>query len=224
MESLPVLLTILFLGTTALTFYFVYKASPSTRWVWIAIVWLVLHSLLAVNDFYLPNTGFPPRLFLFLVGPALLGIIILFNTSSGKIWIDSLDEKWLTYLHSVRIPVELVLYGLFLNGLIPDVMTFEGRNPDILSGITAIAVGYWGYTSKRSRLSKKVILGWNIICMILLINIVSIAIVSAPLPFQQLAFEQPNRAIFYFPFVLLPGFIVPAVLFAHLAAIRKRIR
>jgi len=57
-----------------------------------------------------------------------------------------------------------------------------------------------------------------------LFNIVLTAILSAPLPIQQLAFEQPNIAVMYFPFVYLPGFIVPIVLFSHLVVISKLTR
>jgi hypothetical protein len=41
------------------------------------------------------------------------------------------------------------------------------------------------------------------------------------LPFQQFAFEQPNTAMLYAPYNLLPGIIVPVVMFSQLAAIRK---
>jgi hypothetical protein len=64
---------------------------------------------------------------------------------------------------------------------------------------------------------------WNFICLGLLFNIVVHAVLSAPLPFQQLAFDQPNVAILYFPYVWLPAFIVPVVLLSHLVAIRKLI-
>ncbi|HUQ96495.1 MAG TPA: hypothetical protein VM010_02440, partial [Chitinophagaceae bacterium] len=37
----------------------------------------------------------------------------------------------------------------------------------------------------------------------------------------QLAFDQPDIAVLYFPFVLLPGVVVPVVLLSHLAAIRQ---
>jgi len=54
-----------------------------------------------------------------------------------------------------------------------------------------------------------------------LFNIVLTAILSAPLPIQQLAFDQPSIAVMYFPFVYLPGFIVPIVLFSHLVSLKK---
>jgi hypothetical protein len=54
-----------------------------------------------------------------------------------------------------------------------------------------------------------------------LFNIVLTAILPAPLPIQQLAFDQPKIAVMYFPFVYLPGFIVPIVLFSHLVSLKK---
>jgi hypothetical protein len=62
---------------------------------------------------------------------------------------------------------------------------------------------------------------WNFICLGLLLNIVINAILAAPFPFQQFAFDQPNRGVLYFPFIWLPGFIVPAVLLSHLVNIRQ---
>jgi hypothetical protein len=40
-------------------------------------------------------------------------------------------------------------------------------------------------------------------------------------PFQQFAFDQPNIAVLYFPFIWLPSCVVPLVLLSHLAAIRQ---
>ena len=65
---------------------------------------------------------------------------------------------------------------------------------------------------------------WNLICSALLINVVATVALSVPSPFQQLAFEQPNIAILYFPFVWLPSVVVPIVLIAHVAAIGRLIR
>lgn len=125
----------------------------------------------------------------------------------------------LTYLHVVRVPVEMVLWWLFLNGAVPQLMTFEGKNMDVFSGLSAVFIAYFGYT--QHKLNKTLLLAWNFICLALLINIVFMAVLSAPLAFQQFAFEQPNIGVFHFPFVFLPGFIVPIVLFSHLLCIRK---
>jgi hypothetical protein len=127
--------------------------------------------------------------------------------------------KKLTILHTVRIPVEIVLFYLFTYKTIPELMTFEGRNLDILSGITAPFVFYFGFI--RKKMHHKAILIWNVVCLALLLNIVINAILSAPFQFQQFAFDQPNIAVLYFPFIWLPCCVVPLVVLSHLAAIRQ---
>ena len=101
-------------------------------------------------------------------------------------------------------------------------MTFEGINFDILSGITAPFIAYLGY--HRKVLSKTVLLIWNLICLGLLVNIAFHGILSVPSPFQRFGFEQPNIGLTYFPYVFLPGLIVPTVLFAHLSSIRQLLK
>ncbi len=98
-------------------------------------------------------------------------------------------------------------------------MTFEGRNFDILCGLTAPLVWYFGYV--RKIWERGTLIVWNIICLLLLANIVTIAVLAAPSPFQQLARDQPNIAVLHFPFVWLPCCIVPAVVLAHVVALRQ---
>ena len=158
----------------------------------------------------------PPR-FIFLVLPPLITIIILFSTAKGRRFVDGLNSKQLVWLHTVRIPVELVLYWLFVGKQVPQLVTFEGSNFDILSGITAAPVAWFGYHKKA--FPRWLLLLWNFICLLLLLNVVVHAILSAPFPFQVFGFDQPMLAVLYFPYVLLPGFIVPLVLLSHLVCI-----
>jgi hypothetical protein len=122
-------------------------------------------------------------------------------------------------LHTVRIPVELVLFWLSEHGVIPRLLTFEGRNFDIFSGLTAPLIYYFGFI--RPKLGKGVLITWNIICLVLLVNVVTHAILSLPTPFQKFAFDRPNVAVLYFPYIWLPACVVPLVLFSHLAILRK---
>jgi len=86
---------------------------------------------------------------LFGILPTILTILFLFARQKGREFIDSLPLKNLTYLNVVRIPVEIVLFWLFLNQAVPELMTFEGRNFDIIAGITAPIVAYFGLTKSK---------------------------------------------------------------------------
>jgi hypothetical protein len=133
--------------------------------------------------------------------------------------VDQLNLKVLTILHIIRTPVEIVLFWLFVNKGIPELMTFEGRNFDILSGITAPIIYYAAFNDDRPK--KKILIIWNLVCLGLLMNIVLNAALSVPSVFQKFAFDQPNVGILYFPFNWLPAGVVPLVLLSHLAALRQ---
>lgn len=219
MNNLPIFVSIALMLTTLLTVGIFYRAAHySKTTLFILVIWLLIQTAIGLSGFYLATDAMPPRFSLTIVPPVLF-IILLFLTSKGRRYLDSLDSKALTLLHSIRIPVELVLFFLMLNKAIPELMTFEGRNFDIVSGITAPLIFYFRFI--KNKLNKTVLLIWNFICLGLLINIVAIAILSAPFPFQRLAFDQPNIAVLYFPFIWLPCCIVPLVLLSHLAAIRQ---
>jgi hypothetical protein len=222
MENIPSYIGIVFELTTALTVFFFYKASKDSKVVLaVLLIWLLILGVVSKTGFYAVTDVMPPRL-LFVVMPAFVTIAALFLTDIGRRFLDDLDLKTLTWLHIVRIPVEIVLLWLFLYKMIPELMTFEGRNFDILSGITAPLIVYWVYSKKN--VHSKLFLWWNILCLGLLLNIVTSAILAAPYPFQQLAFDQPNIGVLYFPFVWLPGCIVPLVFLSHLVAIRRVVK
>jgi hypothetical protein len=122
----------------------------------------------------------------------------------------------------IRIGVEIGLLSLSIHEAIPKAMSFEGRNFDILSGLTAPLVYYFGFV--KHRMGRKALILWNVVCVLLLLNVVSSAFLSLPGRFQQFGFERPNIGVGYFPFLLLPAILVPLVLFAHAATIRQLVQ
>lgn len=219
MENLPLSLSLAFGVTTGFTVWVFYKAAHY-RWGSLLglLLWLLLQGALALGGFYTITSSFPPRLGL-LLGPPLLVLALLFFTTSGRKFLDGLRIETLMLLHLVRIPVELVLFGLYLHQAVPKLMTFEGRNWDILAGLTAPIIYYLAFVTKQ--MGSKSLLLWNLICLGSLLNIVMNAVLSAPSAFQQFAFDQPNVALLHFPFVFLPSCVVPLVLLAHMVAIRQ---
>ena len=218
MENLPIWVSGAIALITFLTAFFLYKATRSRIIIGISIMLLLVQTVLGLKGFYQNTSSYPPPLPL-LIGPGLLGIIILFVTRGGRELIDSFDQKWMTWLSVIRVPVEFVLLTLFIYKQVPQVMTFEGRNFDILSGLSAPFIAYFGYTKRK--ISKPALLIWNFVCLGLLLNVVIHAVLAVPGPLQRIAFDQPNVAVLYFPFVWLPGFVVPVVLFTHLVNIKQ---
>jgi hypothetical protein len=216
--ALPAFVVPVFAATTALTVLLVRFVSGSRRVLILLCGWIALQTLIANAGFYAVTNTWPPR-FALAVGPPLLVIAALFLTRAGRAFLDRPSLRWLTLLHVVRLPVELVLHWLFLAGLVPQVMTFEGRNFDIVAGVTAPIVAWIAFRGGTP--NRRLLLAWNVVGLALLANIVVHGILSVPTPFQQFGFEQPNVALLRAPFIWLPSLIVPVVLTAHLAAIRQ---
>lgn len=221
MQTLPLYVYVTFVLTVIIAIGLLYRASSWSKPLLLLIsLWVVVQSVLGVNGFYQVRTA-PPR-FLLLVMPPMLFLLILFIIPKGRRLIDSLNLKTLTILHILRIPVEIVIYWLFLNKAVPEVMTFEGRNLDILSGLSAPLVWYFGFA--RGGLNKGLLLIWNVVCLGLLLNIVTIVLLTVATKLEPFAFDGSKLAMIYFPFLLLPACLVPIVLFSHLAAIRQLVK
>lgn len=222
-ENLPLYIIVIFIMSTLITvgiFQYAIKrgafSSKTTKVLSVLLpFWIIFQGTTAFSGFYKITDSIPPRIVVFGVLPALLTIVALFVFS--KDFILKLPLQILTIIHVVRIPVELVLHWLYQNGQIPQLMTFEGRNFDILAGITAPFIAWLAF--RDGKINKPLLLIWNFLALGLLLNIVIHAILALPSPLQQLAFDEPNRAIIYFPFIWLPSVIVPIVLFSHLTSI-----
>jgi hypothetical protein len=222
MQNIPASIIAGFILLTLISVYLFYRATnKSTAFLIVALGWLAVQAVISLTGFYQQTNTLPPP-FAFLIAPPLVAILGLFITAKGRRFIDGLDLRKLTLLHAIRIPVELFLFFIFLRKGIPQIMTFEGANPDILSGFTALVM--FGVAFRYQQRKKTLLLVWNFICLGFLINIVTIAILAAPFQFQQLAFDQPNIGVLYFPFTWLPCAIVPLVLLSHLGAIRQLLR
>jgi hypothetical protein len=230
LSTIPVSIAILFSTTTLATVLYLYwlisrAETAHTRRLALPVLvgligWCILQTTLASVGLYSTNLlAQPPKLIAFGVLPMVLFMLTILFTQRGRRFMDSLPPAPLTYLHTIRIPVEITLYCLFLAHTVPEIMTFAGRNFDILAGLTAPFVAYFVVQKKVG--NRRIALLWHLLSLALLTNIVVIAALSAPLPFQQVGFEQPNVAILYAPYTLLPTVVVPIVLFCHIAAIRQ---
>ncbi len=149
----------------------------------------------------------------FIVGPVLVFIVVFafrVRSSAFPIWV-------LLGLQSFRIGVELFLHQLWIGGLIPKMLTFEGANVDIFLGASAPVIAW---LSTRGRMGMKVALVWNVLGLASLANVVTRAVLTAPGPLNLIHAETPNLMLGTFPFLFIPGFFVPLAVALHVLAIR----
>jgi fructose-specific phosphotransferase system IIC component len=109
------------------------------------------------------------------------------------------------------------MHRAYVEGIMPVQMSYSGFNYDILTGITAGALGFWLH---RRRVPRWVVASWNLLGFLLLVNVVTIAIVSTPV-FRWFGNERLNVFVTYPPFVWLPAILVPAALMGHILVWRR---
>lgn len=226
-ENLPGYVTWVFALTTfaavIVYLYAVREASPRKRppllTACVLAALLGLHAALALGGFYLARTS-PPR---FPLGPLpTTALLLILFFASARRGVSAKALRILTLLSTVRVPVEFVLLWLYQHGQVPRLMTFEGRNFDILSGLTAPLVGWLAF--RGGGVNRPLLVVWNLLALGLLLNIVTHAILSLETPFQRFAFDQPNRGVLYFPFIWLPAVIVPVVFVSHVISLWRLLR
>ena len=220
--AVPLCIDLLFVFVVVLTIGIAYAAVRSRVFLIAAVVWVLAQSALGYCGFYQDTTQLPPRILLFGVLPCVLLLVGCVLTPRGRSWMDTMVLRTLTWLHTIRIPVEIVLWLLVERKLLSESMSVGGTNFDILSGLSAPVIAILAFRS--GRIDRRLLLVWNIVCTLLLFNVVITAALAIPSPLQQHSFDQPNAALLYFPYNLLPAVVVPLVLFAHVVAFRRLLR
>lgn len=179
--------------------------------------WVAVASGLALSG-VLSFSPMPPSMGIVLIVPLVVLLPVVLRVVPKSV-LAATPAHWLVAVQSFRIGVEVLLWGLHTLDLIPVQMSFEGRNWDILVGLTAPVVAYFCFI--KQSWSPRIAIAWNIVGLALLLNIVAIAVLSMPLPFRVFMNEPANTIVAQFPFVLLPAVLVPMAYTMHILSLRQ---
>ncbi len=118
-----------------------------------------------------------------------------------------------------RIVVEIGIHQAALEGIAPRVMTWEGQNLDIVTGVSALLLAPFA-----SRLPSWVLRGWNAICAGILVVVLVTAVLATPGPLRLIETQPSNAWVSTFPFVWLPTVLVLVALVGHVVLARRLAR
>jgi hypothetical protein len=183
-------------------------------------VWLLATAAIAATGVLSDFSQLPPRIFL-VVGSGVALTLVVALGSIGTRVVETLPLWAIIGLQGFRFPLELLLHRAYDEGVMPIQMSFSGRNFDIVSGLSAIVVAYLLY---KERLPQWGVHVWNAVSFALLVNIVTIAILSMPTPFRVFHAEPANVWVTRAPFVWLPAVLVMTALLGHLLVLRASLR
>ncbi|HLL41760.1 MAG TPA: hypothetical protein VK369_01420 [Segetibacter sp.] len=180
--------------------------------------WSALLTVLSYKGFFANFSALPPRPALAVLTP--LPFILWFTFSkTGTELLQRVPSQWLIFMQSFRIFVEVLLWFAFLAGKLPVQMSFEGRNFDILTGLLALPAGF--LLLKKKAYAPRIIIAFNVVGIVLLLNILIIAILSMPTSIRYFMNEPSNTLVAQFPYILLPGVLVPIAYSFHIFSLRQ---
>lgn len=180
----------------------------------VLLAWTGILAILSITGYAGNFDIFPANAAPIILIP-LVGTLFVVFSQRARHLLPLVPEKSIIYLQTFRFFVEILLWLLFIQNLVPVQMTFEGRNFDILVAITA-PFAAWLLAGRKWGL-----IIWNILGLCLLINIVSIALLSMPTPFRVFDNEPVNTVVLKWPFILLPGLLVPLAYILHFMSLRQ---
>ncbi|HYG03209.1 MAG TPA: hypothetical protein VD927_12245, partial [Chryseosolibacter sp.] len=162
-----VIVTVIFLGLLLSIFFKAIRESSWTdekkikvrRWIVISMAaWFTFLSFWSLSGIMADFERFPFNFIPIIIIPLVATITITFTGNMRELLLLIPQEKLLA-LQSFRIFVEILLWMLFVDQVLPVQMTFEGRNFDILAGITGpiVALLYGA-----GRISPRFLLVWNL--------------------------------------------------------------
>ncbi len=192
------------------------KPSPASMFG-LMLGWVVLTAIVAASGWTSRFDSFPPAV-MPLIAASLVTSVVLCATRFGRQAVEHWSLAGMVGFQAFRLPLELVMHRAATEGVMPSQMSFSGQNFDILTGLLAIPLAA-GLTT--GHLGVKAASVWNLMGTLLLINIVSIAVLSVPGPLRAFHHQPANVWIGYFPFIWLPTFLVPLAAAGHVLIGRK---
>jgi hypothetical protein len=156
----------------------------------------------------------PPMMGVFLGTLALAAAFAL--SRFGKRLALGLPLSTLVAFQSFRLPLELVMHQAADEGVMPSVMSFNGYNFDILTGITATILGVWFMLGRPPRF---VLVAFNVLGSVLLLAVSTVAVLALPL-FAAFGPEQLNVWVTRFPYVWM-AVMVGCALVGHVLLTRR---
>ncbi len=210
----PLYLAILFLLIVAALQAELTRRSPRLGGAFFA--WLAVTGVLAFTGKLSNFQQLPPRLPLLF---ALMFILIFIGTyfPAARKLTESPGLAWLIGFQVFRVAVEIFLYLGHRAGFVPVQMTLEGRNWDVLTGLTALPMA-WLVAKKKAPVW--LVYTWNTMGLALLLNVVVISVLSMPTPLRRFHNEPANTFLTHFPYVWLPLYLVQVAWMSHLLIFR----
>jgi hypothetical protein len=195
--------------------HFAYRSRPMTLRVTLGTAaWLGFIGFLVGTHRLeqLPMFGLP----FFFGSVAIVSVAVGLSPLGGRI-AAAIPLAALVGFQAFRLPLELILHAWAKHGTIPETMTWTGQNWDIISGFLALIACPFANQNRA--------VAWfaNLVGLALLINVMRVALLSAPVPFGWHV-EPPLLVALHLPYAFIGPVCVGGALIGHIVLTRALLR
>ena len=139
----------------------------------VAAAWMSLTFRAASTGLFLDLDRMPPPFAILFASILALAAWLAFGRVGTRL-ARHIPLWALVAVQGFRLPLELAMHQMAVRGIMPEHMSYTGWNFDIVTGVTAIVVGFLVWSGRGGR---PLVLAWNVVGLGLLANIVTIAVV-----------------------------------------------
>lgn len=166
----------------------------------------------------------PPPLMIMVALTSVVTVVAASRSEAGRMLATRLPLWILVGFQVFRVPLELLLHRAWAEGFMPIQMSYAGRNFDIVSGLLAAGLAAWAFRRRDTEDPDPppwATWTFNLIGLALLINIVTVSVLSMPTPLRAFDADPPNVWVGYGPYPWLPLLFVQLALGGHILIFRR---
>jgi hypothetical protein len=226
--AIPDFISLIGFPVLALTYYYLLlnefrkNASPQHAktvqiMLWSLLAWTAFISIWSLSGMMRDFQFVPFNLLPVFLIPMVAILFLTFTRPMSEILLAVPPDR-LIVLQNFRIFVELVIWLLYLARRLPVQVTFEGRNFDIITGLSALLMAF---LVRKEMIGHIGLVLWNIAGLCLLINVAGTAVLSMPTPLRHFMNEPDSSLVTRFPYAFLPGLLVPLAYTLHFLSLRQ---
>jgi hypothetical protein len=174
--------------------------------------WFVLVLALGATGALSPTGGGAPVLGLTIVLPIAALVSTYFALPSVRKAMTAMPLAALIAVHAIRL-LGILFLVLYAKGRLPAPFAPSAGWGDVFVGATALPLA-WAFMRFGARVRPLVVL-WNAIGVADLVAAVTLGPLSAPGPLQVFVGPPDSSPMTSLPWLIIPGFLVPILLFIH---------
>lgn len=191
-------------------------AASKTKLALLLAGWYGLVYVVVSNGLLEPNltTFGVPNIMIAIVLPVVFGVAVLFRPGFSRN-VDAVPVAWFAGFHSLRALFGIFFLAIYEMGALPAAVALDGGYGDIAAGVLGALAAFLIVLEARPAVTRTALAVFSVV------GLLDFAIVI----YFALTALDPNApfAAFY-PFMLVPGFVVPLFMLTHVYVLRAMVR